>query len=361
MLSHSGTVFYVWLQFEWEYALNEAYKAENRLRYITLRVMAGINGPATQTMCPIETKDSEQFLIWPSLALLTELAERLIEALGIRSPLRPHPLDPMNLKLIKDCLLEEDKAISASTFIPKRLLDLGPTQNAIPRIVNRDNFADSSAGHTKIKYAALSYCWGPQEQASQQLCLTKGSMTERYRAISVDQLTPLLRDAVTTCRALGFQHLWIDALCIVQGDIIDWEEQSYEMQQIFQHSSLTICAAAPVSCLGSFLHDRSHINPKLDINFTSREQPECSGLITLRPNHATKSQLQDPEYRVRLFSSFEDDVGHSMWRKRGWVYRKSTFLVSIFPDFVPALIKSMIHQGSQEKQHISVTHTDNWR
>ena len=52
------------------------------------------------------------------------------------------------------------------------------------------------------------------------------------------------QDAVSITRSLGFEYLWIDSLCIIQGKEGDWEEQAQKMGQIYRDSVLTIVAAA---------------------------------------------------------------------------------------------------------------------
>lgn len=64
----------------------------------------------------------------------------------------------------------------------------------------------------------------------------------------ISKLTETLRDAVRISRNLGFKFIWIDALCIVQDDENDWVEQSALMADIYQHSSLNLCAADSAGC-----------------------------------------------------------------------------------------------------------------
>lgn len=42
------------------------------------------------------------------------------------------------------------------------------------------------------------------------------------------------------CRFLGVQYLWIDSLCILQGDSDDWEDQAARMDVIYGNSLFTI-------------------------------------------------------------------------------------------------------------------------
>jgi hypothetical protein len=44
------------------------------------------------------------------------------------------------------------------------------------------------------------------------------------------------------CHRLGIKYLWIDSLCIIQGDEIDWAYESAKMGSIYSNSRLTIAA-----------------------------------------------------------------------------------------------------------------------
>ncbi|EHK48474.1 hypothetical protein TRIATDRAFT_185737, partial [Trichoderma atroviride IMI 206040] len=44
------------------------------------------------------------------------------------------------------------------------------------------------------------------------------------------------QDTVRIARALGVKYIWIDALCIIQDDVSDWETESKMMAEIFQNA-----------------------------------------------------------------------------------------------------------------------------
>ncbi|KAK1991929.1 heterokaryon incompatibility protein [Colletotrichum falcatum] len=49
-----------------------------------------------------------------------------------------------------------------------------------------------------------------------------------------------LRDAVTIARHLGIQYLWIDALCIIQGDPDDWAREAGRMCEVYSNATVTL-------------------------------------------------------------------------------------------------------------------------
>ncbi|KAF7946639.1 hypothetical protein EAE96_009632 [Botrytis aclada] len=97
------------------------------------------------------------------------------------------------------------------------------------------------------KYATLSHCWGKAEV----LRLQKDNLQAFLKKISYDKLCKTFRDAIDIARALGFSWIWIDSLCIIQGDSEDWSKEASRMSTVYGLSSLNIAAtAAPDGTIG---------------------------------------------------------------------------------------------------------------
>jgi hypothetical protein len=90
------------------------------------------------------------------------------------------------------------------------------------------------------QYATLSHCWG----FHQPLRTTKATLDLHLQKIRFSDLAKTFQDAAVTCRRLGIRYLWIDSLCIVQGDEEDWQIQSAQMASIYKGSTLTIAASS---------------------------------------------------------------------------------------------------------------------
>ncbi|OIW22659.1 hypothetical protein CONLIGDRAFT_694856 [Coniochaeta ligniaria NRRL 30616] len=69
----------------------------------------------------------------------------------------------------------------------------------------------------------------------------------------LEDMTPIQQDAVALTRALNVPYLWIDALCIRQGDAADWEKESSQMHKVYAGSYATICALLSMPCEEGFL------------------------------------------------------------------------------------------------------------
>ncbi|KAK4196250.1 heterokaryon incompatibility protein-domain-containing protein, partial [Triangularia verruculosa] len=114
------------------------------------------------------------------------------------------------------------------------------------------------------EFAALSYCWGSQEELMRKppYLMTSSTMSEltSKAGVSMDKMPLTLQHAFTLCKLLGIGYIWIDALCILQAqdknDIRaknDWEIESTKMEVVYSKSKLTIIAAAGTSCHSGFL------------------------------------------------------------------------------------------------------------
>ncbi|KIW22257.1 uncharacterized protein PV07_12161 [Cladophialophora immunda] len=116
------------------------------------------------------------------------------------------------------------------------------------------NDARSSVGKG-TKYAALTYCWGPPSTKKiKYLNLTAQDLKEMAEGIPIDDDLPLVfQDAVQTARALKMRYLWIDALCIAQGDQEEWKTESLAMREVYAGAHVTISANAAPTCHDSFL------------------------------------------------------------------------------------------------------------
>ncbi|CAH0024429.1 unnamed protein product [Clonostachys rhizophaga] len=188
-------------------------------------------------------------------------------------------------------------------FLPTRLLDIGETGTPNPRLV-------STAKETgTISYCALSYCWG----ALPQLTTTKSTFQQySLQGIPLHELTKVFKDAIEVCHTFGIRYLWIDALCIIQDDPIDWERETTMMHRVYRNSYFTICALSSDSTHTSFLQRKQH---RLDLNFLSLLDSEISGKLTLEFQRL-------PHQGAVPFLYRNDLLGDTTWSTRGWTFQE---------------------------------------
>lgn len=128
--------------------------------------------------------------------------------------------------------------------MPTRLIDVGDPREGMPprlHIVNPS---------TSEKYLALSYCWGP---ATDTFTLNSTTMEKLLNGIHEPDLAPAHRDIISLARSLDIRFVWIDALCIIQGDANDWEYESQRMAFVYGNATLTIMAGRSADARNHFL------------------------------------------------------------------------------------------------------------
>jgi hypothetical protein len=58
----------------------------------------------------------------------------------------------------------------------------------------------------------------------------------------MDQLSKTFREAIHISRKLNIEYIWIDSLCIIQDDHLDWQKESAKMASIYRNAYITIAA-----------------------------------------------------------------------------------------------------------------------
>jgi Heterokaryon incompatibility protein (HET) len=91
----------------------------------------------------------------------------------------------------------------------------------------------------------------------------------------MDELPKTIKDAIIITCKLGDPYLWVDALCIIQGNdheaITDWQAHAALMDQIYGYSFLTIAAGASPYVRQGIFHDPPM--PKLVQQYHKSQDP----------------------------------------------------------------------------------------
>lgn len=137
-------------------------------------------------------------------------------------------------------------------------------------------------GHWRPEYAALSYCWGPPGDARSQPKTFASTLDDNLKDIGFDTLSPVLKDAVKVTQALGIPYLWIDALCILQDHVLDWQRQCSQMGHVYSKAQVTIIAASSRTCREGFLQPRRY---DLCLPYQSARRPDIKGSFMIHLSH----------------------------------------------------------------------------
>lgn len=135
------------------------------------------------------------------------------------------------------------------TALPTRILALSRTDHNSPieiRLVESNG--------RKGRYIALSHCWGSAEKP---LSTTRDNLHEHHSNIPFDQLGKTFQDVVTLAYGSGINLVWIDSLCILQGDNGDWHSEALMMRNVYRNAALVVLASgARDGSEGLFVTDR---------------------------------------------------------------------------------------------------------
>jgi len=120
--------------------------------------------------------------------------------------------------------------------LPTRVISVGTKGSSKCYLVS----GNQKNGH----YATLSHCWG--DPRNRPLSTNDRTLPCRQRGIEDKRLPKTFRHAIQVCREIGIEYIWIDSLCIIQGQESqeDWTKEAPKMGAVYGNSLLNISAAA---------------------------------------------------------------------------------------------------------------------
>ena len=159
-----------------------------------------------------------------------------------RQPLEPSTGSASSLRQIRAWMDDCDKnhascsrRNNANRMTPTRLVAIFLDHE---RIVQSSSLKEDP--DKPLRYATLSHCWGKIPMFT----LQHANIAEMQTRIPRGKLTKTFLDAIDATRRLGLKYIWIDSLCIVQDDTVDWSHEAELMSDIYSGSSLTIAATS---------------------------------------------------------------------------------------------------------------------
>jgi hypothetical protein len=214
----------------------------------------------------------------------------------------PWDLEGVRSKL-RHCSCDSPKGL------PSRLLYIGdPNTDHIKLVETSTETINDS------RYAALSYCWGTSAP------FTTGSSTleSRCQGFSVAEMPLTLRESVQVVRDLGIRYLWIDALCILQGDKeddvarADWQKESARMHEVYGNAFVTIVAASSSDSQGGLFHRRLSCTLPHQIQGLNLTASKRNDTVSLGP---PRLELNDG-FKVNIHI---EPISNRAWALQEWI------------------------------------------
>jgi hypothetical protein len=152
---------------------------------------------------------------------------------------KTNALEVLNLARLwmSRCLEEDGKMCSVATkFLPTRLIEISTKDGTLcsARLVLRNELPPYTP------YLTLSHCWGDIE--AKPTSLVHDSLGGFRKDIPISDLSKTFRESLEVTTWLGYRHMWIDSLCILQDSDEDWRKEAARMGDIYRHSMCTIVA-----------------------------------------------------------------------------------------------------------------------
>ncbi|KAF4490842.1 hypothetical protein CGGC5_v002464 [Colletotrichum fructicola Nara gc5] len=265
----------------------------------------------------------------------------LLQWLRVDAKCAPEPLDADTVEWLKSelrsCDNECDHVKPASHFLPTRLIDVGQSEMDVPRLIfTKDAFNLGTIDD--LEYAALSYCWGPKRDALKQVKTTKSTIAAHCQGMPLSSLSPVVRDTVKVCWALGIRYLWVDALCIIQGDKEDWDQESQMMGHVYYSCSVAICPVSSESCLEGYLGTRPR---GIDVPFESSRRKHIKGSYRLIISSTDLDEVAMGAPRPG--PSLYVDLQRSSWDRRGLSGLAQGFATITGDTYLAGLWKNDLH------------------
>ncbi|KAL9117158.1 MAG: hypothetical protein Q9187_006309 [Circinaria calcarea] len=149
-------------------------------------------------------------------------------------------------------------------------------------------------------YVSLSHRWGSTSIAM----TTQDTLAMFMNGVEVSGLPQTFQDAIIITKKLGIQYLWIDSLCIIQGDSKDWQHEAALMDNVYRN------AVCNLSALGA---ESSHEGLFLPRNAELIRQPVVQVAWKDHPNET---------YAIIHKDFWTDRVDNAPLNHRGWVLQE---------------------------------------
>jgi hypothetical protein len=127
-------------------------------------------------------------------------------------------------------------------------------------------------------------------------------LAELSKEIPFQKIPRTFQDAMKFAYDLDIPYIWIDALCIAQNDMVEWENEAAAMQNVYSGSVVTIAATDAVDSSGGCFVQNSLDTEADNINgtaaiaqstFFSTRNPEADELVLVRTQISDSRTIVD--------------------------------------------------------------------
>ncbi|RGP77710.1 het domain-containing [Fusarium longipes] len=206
---------------------------------------------------------------------------------------------------------------SLKSVLPSRVVQILPSSGKLPEasVIETRNIAGEH------EYVCLSYCWGKSVQKTMTTC------NIFPRPLVLEELPKTIADTVLLCHALGYKYLWVDSLCIIQGNSGDWHKESSVMCDIYGGSALTISTPICDDSAQSFLEKRQNTRyfsgPRLRLKSPGQSSSTPRSMLLPLKSDASPSKTWNSRLDwSKAYHYLHEDVKPDAWTQWAWTYQE---------------------------------------
>jgi len=202
---------------------------------------------------------------------------------------------------------------TSELWYPTRLLHIDRRTQKVRLIVSKSHSLTDP-------YITLSHRW----EKNIPVKLQSSTIAQFQTEIVTSSLTQAFQDAITIAHHLGFNYLWIDALCIEQdGDEVDWNIESQNMDRVYSNAFLNLSATMASTGEEPLLLDR------------------LSG--PLQPSGTKLFNSTRENYYIMDSQMWSDEIDDAPLNQRAWVFQER-FLARRILHFGPRQLAWECHE-----------------
>ncbi|KAK8191029.1 heterokaryon incompatibility protein-domain-containing protein [Phyllosticta capitalensis] len=171
-----------------------------------------------------------------------------------------------------------DGSTGGTSVNPSRLIDVSP--DGMPGLDVKLRDHTSLPSGKPLEYAALSYSWGTYKPD----CMTTDATIEKnLDCMPWESLPSTFQDAVEITRGLGLKYLWIDSVCIIQGNTKDWSQEAGKMFDVYKGAKVTLAALFGYNSTSGLRDSTINEQSKILAHLQMGQQSTCP--IFIRRHH----------------------------------------------------------------------------
>ena len=161
----------------------------------------------------------------------------------------------------------------------------------------------------ECRFVALSYVWGGADMVKLKYDNIAELMKPKALLKYADAIPKTITDTIEVVREMGERFLWVDALCILQGDALEASENIGSMDRVYGNAIVTIVAGQGETASAGL----GGVRPKCFPEVKPAEQ---------RILHQKSAMVKESTALVAPLATKDHGLELSAWNTRAWTFQE---------------------------------------